>query len=461
MATNTPLQSFILASSSASVTFSNIPQNYTDLVIVCSVLGTHNSGVKAQYNGDTSSSTYSSTYLYANSTNAYSNRNSTGTFSGLNLAGYTIGISTINPSFTETHIFNYSNTAIYKSTLTRSGYINDSLTQETEINVGTWTNTAAINSVTIANYNGTAFSAGSTFDLYGISTGVSSYTAKATGGSVYTDATYAYHVFYATGSFTPNQALTADVLVVAGGGGAGGTGYSQGGGGGAGGLLGFTSQSLSSGTSYTVTVGAGGVGAASNTAGTAEQGSNSQFAALTACVGGGGGGTNYHPSGSTFMNGGSGGGGGNLSASTTNRGTGTVGQGNDGAYLPASYQGGGGGGAGEAGPLNVTSTSRGGNGLSTYSSWGAATNTGQNVGGTYWYAGGGAGSANGAGNVEQSRGGYGGGGYAPPVTSTTGQYGPAGMANTGGGGGSWVTGSGGSTYGGNGGSGIIIVRYAR
>ena len=50
--------------------------------------------------------------------------------------------------------------------------------------------------------------------------------------------------------------LTVDILVVAGGGGGGGA---HGGGGGAGGLLGFTSQSLSNGTSNVITIGAGGI----------------------------------------------------------------------------------------------------------------------------------------------------------------------------------------------------------
>ena len=454
MPTNTPLQSILLASASTSLTFSNIPQTYTDLVLVTSIKGSTVAEADIRFNQDASSN-YSVTRYLANGSSAISDRGANSTKIDVNYYDTNAGIYPVGV----TNILNYSNSTIYKNTLTKWANLGSS-DAYVMFGTGMWRNIAPITSITIYPSSGT-FSAGSTFDLYGISAGVSSYTAKATGGSVYTDATYAYHVFYSTGTFTPNQSITADVLVVAGGGGAGGTAYSQGGGGGAGGLLGFTSQSLTTSTAYTVTVGAGGVGATSTTTSTAQQGSNSQFASLTACVGGGGGGTNFHPSGDAFMNGGSGGGGGNLNSNTTNRGTATSGQGNIGGYLPSNYQGGGGGGAGEAGPTNVVSTSRGGNGLSTYSSWGSATNTGHNVAGTYWYAGGGAGSANGAGDVETSRGGYGGGGYAPVQTSTTGQRAPSGMTNTGGGGGSWVTGVSGVTNGGNGGSGIVIVRYAR
>jgi hypothetical protein len=70
------------------------------------------------------------------------------------------------------------------------------------------------------------------------------------------DGTYYYHMFPFTGTFTPTQSITADVLVIAGGGGGGGN---WGGGGGAGGLLYFSSQSLTA-TGYTCTVGAGGTG---------------------------------------------------------------------------------------------------------------------------------------------------------------------------------------------------------
>ena len=43
--------------------------------------------------------------------------------------------------------------------------------------------------------------------------------AKASGGLIYTDSAYVYHVFISNGTFTPIQSLIADISVIAGGGG--------------------------------------------------------------------------------------------------------------------------------------------------------------------------------------------------------------------------------------------------
>jgi len=108
--------------------------------------------------------------------------------------------------------------------------------------------------------------------------------SRATGGTIVTSGGFVYHTFTSSGTFAALTTLTADVLVIAGGGGAsGGASYA---GGGAGGLLGFSSQSISTG-SYTVTIGAGGAGV-NNGANAATSGNNSTFQGLTAAVGGGG-----------------------------------------------------------------------------------------------------------------------------------------------------------------------------
>jgi len=102
--------------------------------------------------------------------------------------------------------------------------------------------------------------------------------------------------------------IQVEYLVIAGGGGGGlaNVGLNQGGGaGGAGGYLAATDLFLSLGTSYTVTVGAGGNGTASSAA-VGSNGSNSVFSTITS-TGGGGGGSNSPSGGSS---GGSGGGGG-------------------------------------------------------------------------------------------------------------------------------------------------------
>ena len=253
--------------------------------------------------------------------------------------------------------------------------------------------------------------------------------------------------------------IDVDILVVAGG---GASGFYVGGGGGAGGLLGFNAQTLTPGT-YLCTVGAGAAGSKS----VAVNGSNSQFGSLTQAVGGGcgavGGGGGMFAS----TSGGSGGGGGSNSGREAGS-AGTVGQGNAGgnsAGAGGDYGSGGGGGAGGAGQSS-NAGGAGGVGSSSYSTWGLATGTGENVSGTVYYAGGGgAGISYCAGARSARPGGYGGGGIGglwrcngwQAVTGT------AGAANTGGGAGCGNNGSGDdpsiSDIALNGGSGIIIVRY--
>ena len=135
------------------------------------------------------------------------------------------------------------------------------------------------------------------------------------------------------------SAYTVQYLLVAGGGGGGGR---VGGGGGGGGVLnGYVS--VSSGTAYTLTLGAGGAGGASGVTGAV--GSNTTGFSLTVIGGGNGMGLG----GAALTTGGSGGGSAYTSAAY---GAGTAGQGFSGntAYaIAASYGGGGGGGAGQPG----------------------------------------------------------------------------------------------------------------
>ena len=94
----------------------------------------------------------------------------------------------------------------------------------------------------------------------------------------------------------------------------------------------------------------------------------------------------------------------------------------------------------------------GGDGLSTWSTWGSVTGYGQNIGGTYWFGGGGAGW-----NNQNAVGGGDGGGANTAVNQSA--LGDTGMANTGGGGGTGG-GNGAGYNGGAGGSGLVIFRTA-
>jgi hypothetical protein len=251
-------------------------------------------------------------------------------------------------------------------------------------------------------------------------------------GSTQQDGDYAVVQFLDSGTFTPPAGVTeVAVLVVAGGGGGGAGNASYGheaGGGGAGGLLYDAAHSVTPLASYTVTVGGGGQGKpAADTTTPGSSGGNSVFDTMTA-IGGGGGGSG----GGNGVVGGSGGGGGKGGAGAA----GTAGQGSAGGNPDGFNNAGGGGGAGEVG--NADAQSYGGDGLS-YSITGTPT----------YYAGGGAGVPYSAGTAQGGDGGGAshGGAWTPQQDATP---------NTGGGG---AGGHSPGSVGGNGGSGIVIIRY--
>jgi hypothetical protein len=424
-----------LSSAQTQVTFSNIPQIYTDLVVVHSGYGSTLFGSNFNFNGDTLA-IYSQTGINGNGTSATSYRDLNNT--KVNAVG--LFNTTGDMGANVTHIMNYSNSTTFKTVLSRMG----SAGWGTRASVSLWRSTAAINSITITSSSTDTYSAGATFSLYGVGAN----TLKASGGdTIVTDGTYWYHAFKSSGTFTPNSALSCDVLVV--GGGAGG-GKDSAGGGGAGGVFYATTQSIS--TAQAVVVGAGGAGATSVSA-AGGNGSNSTFGSLTAGVGGGG--------GSTVLGapGGSGGGtgrdigSGTAGGASTQTGTGGTGYGNaGGANIYSGGGGGGGGGSSGAGSaaLNTSVGGAGGAGNGTWAVWLNTTSTG--VGG--YIAGGGGGGSNQvypAGVGGTGGGGSGGSGALNPGTS--------GFVNTGSGGGGSSGGSGGVTAG-AGGSGLVIVRYA-
>lgn len=444
MATSTdvPIYTTTLASDVPSITIDlSAYQMYKNIKIIDNARNSNgDTHLMMRFNSDTAGN-YSGNWMFGSGASASAGR-------GNNLSSIYVSRANATSGVGRTVIFNYSDTTMYKTVLSRGDN-----SDYTFAWTGTWRNTAAVTSVTIASSNGNLLT-GSTFSVYGI--GSASTGAKATGGAIYSDANYMYHVFTSTGAFTPSQALTADLLVVAGGG-AGGIG-----GGGAGGLLALSSQSLASGTAYICTIGAGGA-AQTNNVTTASMGVNSSFiggAVSQTAIGGGAGNLNQN-GGITYSLtcGGSGGGGGAVSSSggTTTGGTGTAGQGYAGGgstFYGSPYVGAGGGGAGAAGQSAVNMSTPGNGGVGATSTLinaiGTATGAGETVSGVTYFAGGGGGGGNGT--TVFGVGGYGGGATASNVPVAGAKI------NTGGGGGGY---NGGVNAGGNGGSGIVIVRYAK
>ena len=327
------------------------------------------------------------------------------------------------------------------------------------------------------------------------------------GNSCATDGNYKYHVFTGPGTFTVSSVSgtpannVVDYLVVGAGAGGGGgsTNWTQGGGGGAGGYRTFVSNPTTSpknapagitvtAQGYPIAVGAGGAGGTPPCSAQRGVSGNVSSGLGISSAGGGGGGGYSIPNTQGANSGASGGGGGNActppgtaggagNTPPTNPSQGSTGGAGNRAFAgPSSYQNfaGGGGGANavgaDGGPTSDSGTGgNGGAGEPNYI-------TGSNV----TYAGGGGGGGAGVDNQPGSAspiagsagtGGAGGGGAGVTVGRTLnsipwapGSTGAAGTANTGGGGGGGgANGDSNSPEfgvgGGQGGSGIVIIRY--
>jgi len=240
--------------------------------------------------------------------------------------------------------------------------------------------------------------------------------AVVSSGAVQTlDGDFTVLTFSNNGTFNTTADINVSVLVVAGG--AGGSG----GGGGAGEVLNDSNFLVTTGN-YVVTVGDGGAGRRSNGAGTAagNNGGNSSFDTLDA-RGGGGGGRAVSASSGNGLPGGAGGGGGQTGTGVNTGGTGDQGDGGD-SLDSGGFPAGGGGGVlanGEDGISGVGG--RGGVGI-------ALTINGTDI--TYGTGGGGA-LNNNTGNETDAIDGLGDGGN--------------GTSNQG--------------WGGDGGDGIVIIRF--
>lgn len=443
------LETIQLTQSAASITLDNIPQTgYTDLKIVGSVRSDYSGqAIALRINPNGSTANMASRVILGNG--SYGSPSS---FS--DTIAYASAVADTSTANT------YNNVEWYIPNYTSSSNKPISVDFVTETNAaaaimglsgGIWSVSSAITSLVIQTTAGNLMS-GSTFSLYGVAAvGTTPVTApKADGGNIVAnDGTYWYHAFLTSGTFTPQTPLTADVLVIAGGGGGAGD---VGGGAGAGGVLYAASKSLTA-SSYTCTIGAGGVGGVQGGTDPGTNGNDSYFDVLKAF--GGGKGAVYSTAGNSGGSG-SGCGGGNTGsggAVTQTSNNGGIGYGNIGGSTVGTsgtaIAGGGGGGAGAAGGNNSGGNGgNGGAGLNTWSAWASATNTG--VSG-YFAGGGGAGGW----SATPGAGGAGGGGAGGQRSS--GPDGAAGVANTGGGGGSD---GGGGGVGGAGGSGIVLIRYA-
>lgn len=433
-----------LTSAASSISFNNIPQFYSDLFIVVSARSARtdfpHAGITMSINGSTANQT--SRFLRGMA--------GFGVESGANEGA----VFTLPASATTANTFSNSSMYIpnYTSSLAKSFSVDDVIETNTTGNwdwllrifTGLWTGTTAITSLSFIGASGN-FVAGSSISLYGINRQQAIGAPKAVGGQISFANGYWVHSFTGSGTFTAQEPIECEYLVVAGGGGGGGD---RAGGGGAGGyrssmpgeLSGANSAAepklvMNANASYIITVGSGGVGGGISS-GFGTDGLSSSFGTIVS-IGGGGGAGGFVLA--ARRSGGSGGGsGGQDGGFGLTGGAGTAGQGfKGGDGIGSPFHAAGGGGASAAGGNAGGSAGAGGAGL-------FSSITGSLVA----RAGGGGGGANNS--TAHGAGGIGGGGAGgkPPVDGTV---------NTGGGAG------GGGNFpqyaGANGGSGIVIIRY--
>jgi hypothetical protein len=326
-------------------------------------------------------------------------------------------------------------------------------------------------------------------------TGVVPAFVAACGGTTTTSpcGDYKIHTFTGGGPLNVTSAgnaagsNTVEYVVVAGGA-SGGSGY-YGGGGGAGGFR-FASSSISPLTypakplagsnlpvsvqNYTIVVGAGAAGRGPTMCLQGSTGGVSTFSTITSAGGGGGGswGNSGIPA-TPGIAGGSGGGAGSINSTSGGPGGRVAGAGNTPPVGPAQGEPGGTGGFNvPSGPSGTASSAGGGGamqagqnhnpgpGAGGYGGEGAGLpvafgSNGVPCGSFRYYAGGGGGAGDdGTTNIGGKGGGANGGRYDSPLVDPG-----DGTPNSGGGGGGAIDNSGPASVSGNGGSGIVIIRY--
>lgn len=152
--TNVLLNQITLAASASTVTFSNLPQNYGDLIIVISGTSSGGSSPSLNFNGD-SGSNYNNTRIFSNS-GSTSSQAFTDTYGS-------IGFMSTEQTGISVQIFDYSASDKHKTAVGRGGN-----TDTLRFEATRWANTAPITSVTVRMDGSQTYSTGTTISLYGV-----------------------------------------------------------------------------------------------------------------------------------------------------------------------------------------------------------------------------------------------------------------------------------------------------
>lgn len=155
-----------LSASASSVTFSNIPQGYTDLKVVFSVRtdrADNSDGILCKPNNSAANATQ--VLLFGAGSGSPASQTTTvivaGTATAANDTANTFGNS-------EIYIPNYNSTTTFKSMSVDGVNENNATTAYAVLRANLWSNNSAITSLVFSPQVGTNFVANSTFTLYGI-----------------------------------------------------------------------------------------------------------------------------------------------------------------------------------------------------------------------------------------------------------------------------------------------------
>lgn len=160
--------------SASTVTISNIPTTYTDLVIIAYGGQSSSSKMSIKINSTTATTASYSTYLIEGYSGVVAPIHGTvlGVSTGIALAnnasnyGFANHASGGGALFAE--INNYSNTSYHKTVLFRGNWnLSGSAVAGTVGGVGTWENTAAITSISLVSTS-SSFLSGLTIEIYGL-----------------------------------------------------------------------------------------------------------------------------------------------------------------------------------------------------------------------------------------------------------------------------------------------------
>lgn len=163
--TYTLINQITLAANSSSATFSSIPQNYRDLIVVISGIANSATLLGMQVNADTGTNYF----------NVNMKGFGQGVFSSANNLGWNLlhDNDTLSGGFYQCNItwMDYSATDKHKTSLTRSSQGNVQSGGDSVLAfAGRWANTSAITSMRFffPYSGGSTFAAGTSFSLYGI-----------------------------------------------------------------------------------------------------------------------------------------------------------------------------------------------------------------------------------------------------------------------------------------------------